>query len=637
MIKKKFSSQSAFFNLRVLMGLVLASAGVFLGVLGLGQFSAQAQTRTYAATKPIDPLVPALFDCSTIRNLGIDKQENMRAGAIMIYCGQAEGGSASSFGESSKFVQDLLAPLLGGTDVDLVTGTETNPNTTQSETFVASNPDNPSQVVVAFNDSRGRNANPINISGASVSTDGGHTFTRLLASTGQGPFPNTVGDPVILFNRPTATWFTIWLDVASGGQGIGGFKSTTPSDPNSWTHFTIHNNSADDRESGWADNNPSSPFYGRMYVSHNDFNVGGGALYVRYSTDNGATWTNIRQLQNSFIRDVQITGDTANGTVYLAAMNEMGGGLTNRQNVFFKSTDGGNTWTKTYSGPTFAGPGVTTCASNSYFACMFNGPSFWRHMGWGQPAALNGIVSYVYDSRNTATGDAADVFYIRSADGGITFSAPFKLNSDTTTRPNWQPNLSVGADGSLLAVWYDGREATTCTKGNPAVPCYRMWARKSTDNGVTWGADAPFSDILSPLPGQPDPGIVAEYAGDYDYSAPSTTAHIHEWTDGRVAIAGASQQDAFVDQEPIGSTGENIVLTGRAKTQGTKSKINLTWSPAENDGNINVMRDGVVVQTTPDDGSTADKLMNASGTTHAYQVCETDGGGCSNTINVVIP
>ncbi len=83
-------------------------------------------------------------------------------------------------------------------------------------------------------------------------------------------------------------------------------------------------------------------------------------------------------------------------------------------------------------------------------------------------------------------GDAGNVFYIRSTDGGVTFSAPFQLNTDTTTRPQWQPNISVGADGSLLAVWYDGREATTCTKGNPAVPCYRMWARKSTDNGATW-------------------------------------------------------------------------------------------------------------------------------------------------------
>jgi hypothetical protein len=127
-MKKKTTPQSAFFNLRVLTGLSLALAGVFLGVLGFGQFSAQAQSRTYAATKPIDPLVPALFDCSSIHNLGIDKQENFRAGAIAIYCGEAQGGSPTDSGDSSSFVQELLAPLFGGADVDLVTGTDSNPS-----------------------------------------------------------------------------------------------------------------------------------------------------------------------------------------------------------------------------------------------------------------------------------------------------------------------------------------------------------------------------------------------------------------------------------------------------------------------------------------------------------------------------
>ena len=65
----------------------------------------------------------------------------------------------------------------GAADVNLITGTETSPNITQSETFTTANPDNPDQIVVAYNDSRGRNVNPINISGASVSTDGGATFT----------------------------------------------------------------------------------------------------------------------------------------------------------------------------------------------------------------------------------------------------------------------------------------------------------------------------------------------------------------------------------------------------------------------------------------------------------------------------
>src|SRR6202035_3947757 len=133
---------------------------------------------------------------------------------------------------------------------DLITGTETYPNIDQSTTFSAGNPDNPNQIVVAYNDSRGRNANPINISGASVSTDGGTTFTRLTKANGQSPFDNTVGDPVLLYNKPTATWFTVWLDLACGGQGLGGYKSTTPEDPNSWTHFCVFNEGSADRESG---------------------------------------------------------------------------------------------------------------------------------------------------------------------------------------------------------------------------------------------------------------------------------------------------------------------------------------------------------------------------------------------------
>src|SRR5206468_3421478 len=188
-------------------------------------------------------------------------------------------------------IKKLLLPLAyGAADVDLVTGTETFPNVTQSETYSTANPDNPDQIVVAYNDSRGRNANPINISGASVSTDGGTTFTRVTKANGQSPFDNTFGDPVILYNKPTGTWFTVWIDGGCGGGGLGGYKSTTPWDPNSWTHFCVHSSGSDDRESGWADNNPSSPFFGRMYISWNDF-AQSAQIRSTYSSDNGITWS----------------------------------------------------------------------------------------------------------------------------------------------------------------------------------------------------------------------------------------------------------------------------------------------------------------------------------------------------------
>src|SRR6266571_6267543 len=328
-MKKKSTSQSAFFNLRVLIGLFVVLAGVFLALLGSGVLSSataqsviQAMTKGKIITDSKDPLVPVGFDCSTIHEKGIDKQENFRAGAIMIACGEVTGAATSAtstLGPIGHFIKNLLMPLAyGATDKNLITGTETYPNITQSETFTTANPDNPNQIVVAYNDSRGRNASPVNISGASVSTDGGATFDRLTLPSGQGPFSNTVGDPVILFNKPTGTWYTVWLDGACGGQGLGGYKSATPWDAASWTHYNcIHSGGNDDRESGWADNNTASPFYGRMYVSWNDFARGQG-IFVRYSTDNGNTWTDERQVTTTFFRNVQITGDKVTGAVYIA-------------------------------------------------------------------------------------------------------------------------------------------------------------------------------------------------------------------------------------------------------------------------------------------------------------------------------
>src|SRR4029077_19262214 len=131
MKKQSTSSQLAFFNLRALVGLCVSLGGIFLGLLGLGVFSAKAQQNYNVTTRSMDPLVPALFDCSKIHELGIDKQENFRAGAIMIFCGEAQGGSASSAGNYSHVVQRLLKPVgYGTTDVDLITGIETFPNVT---------------------------------------------------------------------------------------------------------------------------------------------------------------------------------------------------------------------------------------------------------------------------------------------------------------------------------------------------------------------------------------------------------------------------------------------------------------------------------------------------------------------------
>src|SRR6266478_5456523 len=591
-MKKKSTSQSAFFNLRVLIGVCIALVGVVLALAGLGTFSALTASIAQAQQRHKIINVPGLppgFDCSTIHEKGIDKMENLRAGFIMIACGEAQGGSASPAGAFSQFVQKLLpAPLAyGAADVDLINPqTDSGTHIIQSETYTTANPDNPQQIVVAYNDSRCWPAST-NISGASVSTDGGTTFTRLTQASGCGPFNNTFGDPVILYNKPTSTWFTVWID-ANGSCTLGGYKSTTPWDPNSWgTHFCVHSNGGDDRESGWADNNTSSPHFGNMYVSWNDFNFPNADIFVSRSTDNGLTWGSAVQVSSGgvFIRNVQITGDmSGNGDVYIAGMDEGGGGFPHNDiNHIFRSTDGGSTWTHTYTGPSFPGPGVTAVG---YFAQMFSDDGgFWRHEGWGEPAAFNNVVSLVY-AQHGAGADPGDVYYIRSTDSGVTFSAPFKLNTDSTTRPQWQPNLSVSPAGTLFATWYDARESASCTAGNPAVPCYRMWSRKSNDNGASWLPDDALSDVVTPLPSQPDPGIQPTYAGDYDYGSALLTKHLTSWTDGRVTISGQSQQDAFTDRELVGFavTTTDPACGSVVTTQPTDFIVNL--SDAVNSGTV---------------------------------------------------
>src|SRR5437667_6114687 len=161
---KKKSSQSAFFNLRVLIGLFVVLAGVFLALAAVGTFSGITANSAQAQPKhkiiDIQGLPPG-FDCATIYEKGINKMESLRAGLIMIACGEAQGGGSGSPSSAfSRLIQKLEAPLAyGAADVDLITGTETPPHIIQSETYSTANPDNPDQICVAFNDSRSAASN----------------------------------------------------------------------------------------------------------------------------------------------------------------------------------------------------------------------------------------------------------------------------------------------------------------------------------------------------------------------------------------------------------------------------------------------------------------------------------------------
>ena len=161
-MKKKSTSQSAFFNWRVLIGLSVVLAGVFVALIGLGAFSGLTANTAQAQTHKIIDIagLPPGFDCATIHEKGIDRMENLGAGLIMVACGESGGGSPFSFGAFSRLYQTVTAPMtFGGTDVDIITGTDSISHPTQSETYTNANPDNPNQIVVTYNDSRTASAN----------------------------------------------------------------------------------------------------------------------------------------------------------------------------------------------------------------------------------------------------------------------------------------------------------------------------------------------------------------------------------------------------------------------------------------------------------------------------------------------
>ena len=523
-------------------------------LLPLGYYATaqdDVQTNPKAAIAGQNPILPLpaskgekVVDgvpCSQITRLGIDKQANLRAARIRMGCGLEPAGSTAP---GSVMVPEMAPPALPG-NTDTVTGPEIWPHVTQSESSVWSS--DGKTIVVNMNDSRlppgsmaDEEANS-SLASLSVSTDGGQNFTRLNPSpiaTGHGI---NFGDPILVYNQKLGLWFAGDLASGCGGQGIGLWTSP---DGVTWTVGVCADTSTgDDRESMWVDNNPTSPHYGRMYISENDFSFGGG-LFTSFS-DNGTSWTCCQEPANGtpFIRDVQLTGGP-DGTVFLAAMNEGGGGFSNRTNIMYHSTNGAGSWTGVTMGAPFAPPGDALCSTNSYFAQI---NPIWRHMGWGQPAVgFNGVVHYAYAGKGVNAGDTGDIYYTRSADNGATWSIPIVLNTDQAAGGNksqWMPSVSATPQGDVHVYWYDRRNTTNGQN-------YQVYGRQSRDAGLTWLQDEPVSTVLMPQPEQPDPGVVSCYAGDYNYATALGNVHYATWTDGRVLLPDQngnlhSQQDVF--------------------------------------------------------------------------------------------
>ncbi len=499
-------------------------------------------------------MTSAGIDCSTIDIPSLLKEDNLGAGRILIECGIVQGGHATA-GTVTQPPSPPNIRVSNGSDCS------SSSDVCGSESMVAaSTKDKGQTIVVNYN---ANYANGSNYSGTSYSSDGGATFTEIQPAPFASGHGTNFGDPIVVFNSKLGMFFAGDLVTGCGGQGIGLWTST---DGKTWTVGSCpSNNSGDDRESMWVDNVGSSSTYGRMFISFNDFN-NNGALDVVYS-DDGVTWTGPVVVSNTgtFMRDVQITGSPrgaggAHSTVFVASMDEGGGGNSTRQNVMYNSTDGGATWSTVVMGPRFNPPGDSSCPSNGYF---WQVNPIIRHMGWGEPAVgPNGVVHYVFAGAGAKNGDKGDIFYTRSTDNGKTWSTPIKLNTDTDSalHEQWMPSLSATSGGKITASWYDRRKATSsCVNVGDAGCNYERVGRQSTTNGATWqAAEITISTGIITQPSQNDPDVVGCYAGDYDYNTAlngpdngGKPAAYVTWTDGRFSIGGVPVQSVDFAKVPL--------------------------------------------------------------------------------------
>lgn len=448
-------------------------------------------------------------------------------------------------------------------------------STTESETSHAVFGD---IVVAGWNDTRAVATagfpGVTSISGFGYSTDGGVTWIdggQLAAPGGQALW----GDPAVDVDSNGVFYYVSMVGTTGAFvTGLSAFQSTatTPAVtfaapvaiPSAGGAGTVVDKEliAIDRSGGVND--------GRVYIAWSEFS---GAfdqtapiVFARSTSQNPLT----------FAAPTLLTADDAlyqgalpavgpDGTLYVVwGRFDISGG-TDTQIQLRRSLDGGATFQPVQTIATIAaGPNSLTGAGYThrtrgfpYIATDFT--------PLGSFTNNNVYVVFQGDGRGA---DLVDVFFVRSTDGGVTWSLPRSINrtpavtigGDPTNNDNWQPSISVVPDtGQITTSFYDRREDTTSADGDAANSRLRLYRAISTDGGLVWFNEPSSTVNVAPAGGY-DPLTASSYMGDYNWSASSGNFVTNSWADFRNTCtppAGAANpcspaargdQDAFFDR-----------------------------------------------------------------------------------------
>jgi hypothetical protein len=239
------------------------------------------------------------------------------------------------------------------------------------------------------------------------------------------------------------------------------------------------------------DTNPGSPHYNRIYAMWVDFHTLTPVPYVSYADANPdgthTDWSTPQKLPVSPHNPQGVTyllpHVAPDGTIYTTLTNfNPKKGFCCVSTFVDKSTDGGKTWS-------VAG----TAFSNVTPPPLIYPNTTFRDGIEDTFAVGNQLDSQgqypLYVSYEDFSAGVGNVMLTASYDGGVTWSSPIRVNDNVSPVDEFQPNLTVAADGTVSVNFYDRRLA-----------CPAAGTAEAAAAGIALDAAAQNPDYTGPVP-----------------------------------------------------------------------------------------------------------------------------------------
>lgn len=164
----------------------------------------------------------------------------------------------------------------------------------------------------------------------------------------------------------------------------------------------------------------------------------------------------------------------------------------------------------------------------------------------------------------TGSSNGSDVMFVRSTNGGASFSAPLRVNDDPINHNKWHwfGTLAVAPNGRIDSVWLDTRNAANNTDS-------QLFYSYSTDAGLTWAPNVAISDSFNPFLGYPNQNKLGDYLTIVSDNAGGSVAY---------AATFNGEQDVYYVRVSPEMTGP-VLLSAESVKGGFAIDLPLAGSP----------------------------------------------------------